>query len=168
MFKKFFDWYEKYTEHNVIIAATLFLTQILHLLWLALFVIAIRLTGEAIWEPTSGWQTLLIILDYFEIPALIAASLLYVTMLQKRENTRRAIWYLIFLNTQWLHIFWITDEFVIDSFTGEAIHATILPSLIAWAAILVDYLEVPIMVDTSRRSIKIIKKKLAKRVSAPR
>lgn len=161
LLKKFFGWYEKYTEQNVLVATALFFTQIAHLIWLALFVIALRLTGEPIWEPSSFWEAALIIFDYFEIPALLAATLLYGGMVSRGEQTRRAWLYILFVNLQYLHIFWITDEFVIDTFTGADVHATVLPAWLAWLAILVDYLEVPVIVDTIRRSIKILKSKLA-------
>lgn len=159
LFNRFFDWYEKYTEHHVVIATALFFTQIMHLTWLALFVIADRLIGRPLWEPSQGWETLIIIFDYFEIPALIATSMLYINLIRKNEQVKKAIRYLVFINLQWLHIFWITDEFVVDSFTGAAAHATILPLWLAWIAILIDYLEVPVIIDTTKQSIKILRKK---------
>lgn len=157
--KRFFAWYEKYTEQNVLVATALFFTQIAHLIWLALFVIAIRLTGEPVWEPSTFWEALLIIFDYFEIPALLAATLLYGGMISQGKQVRRAWLYILFVNLQYLHIFWITDEFVVDTFTGAEARATILPAWLAWAAILVDYLEVPVIIDTTRRSIRILKNK---------
>jgi hypothetical protein len=144
----------------VLIATALFLTQAAHLIWLGLFVIAERLSGQPIWTPNDLAETWLIIFDYFEIPALIATSLLYISMIRKNEHVRRATLYLIFLNLQYLHIFWITDEFVADSFSG-AMHHTILPAWLAWIAILIDYLELPVMYDTAKRSIKILRSKLA-------
>lgn len=157
-FIKFFEWYEKYTEQNTLIAATLFITQILHLVWLSLFVIAGRLTGEPIWEPSGFSESLLILFDYFEIPAIIATSLLYINKLRKNEDFRRSLRNLIFVNSQWLHIFWITDEFIIDKFTGAAQYSTVLPIWLAWVAIMIDYLELPVIYDTVKESIKIIKK----------
>lgn len=159
LFNRFFNWYEKYTEHHVLIATALFFTQLMHLTWLALFVIAGRLTGNPIWEPSAGWETLLVIFDYFEIPALLATSALYISLIRKNEQVKRAVRYLVFLNLQWLHIFWITDEFVVDSITGAAASGTILPVWLAWIAIMIDYLEVPVIIDTTKQSIKILKKK---------
>ena len=165
-FKKFFDWYEKYTEQNVLIATALFFTQIAHLVWLGLFVIAGRLTGEPLWEPSEFWQTLLIIFDYFEIPALIAATLLYASLIRQGQNVRKAWLYILFVNLQYLHIFWITDEFIVGVFTGAA-SGTILPAWLAWIAILVDYRELPVIVDTTRRSLKILKSKLDPSAAKP-
>ena len=56
--------------------------------------------------------------------------------------------YLAFLNSQWLHIFWITDEFVVS--TNEDM-ATALPAWLAYVAILIDYLELPVIYDTFRK-----------------
>lgn len=161
----FFEWYEKYTEQNTIIAAALFTTQLLHLLWLTLFVVADRLTGQPVWVPSSFWESLIIIFDYFEIPAIIAVSVFYINKLRKSEKAKKAIRNLLFINSQWLHIFWITDEFVIDKFTGAAQYATILPLWLAWVAILIDYLELPVIYDTGKESVKIIKKRLRQKLS---
>lgn len=157
---KFFDWYQKYTEQNTIIVAALFITQILHLTWLALYVIAIRLTGHPLWDPTGFWQTMLVFFDWLEIPALIATTIFYINKLRQNEDTKKAIRNLIFVNSQYLHIFWITDEFVIDKFTGATVHATILPGWLAWIAILIDYLELPVIYDTAKQSLKIIRRRL--------
>ena len=56
----------------------------------------------------------------------------------------------IFLNSQWLHIFWITDEFVVNEFTGNAAESS-LPAWAAWLAILIDYLELPVIYDTMKK-----------------
>jgi hypothetical protein len=47
-----------------------------------------------------------------------------------------------------LHILWITDEFVVAEFGGES---TGIPGWLAWIAILIDYLELPVIFDTFRR-----------------
>ena len=78
--------------------------------------------------------------------SLISTSLLYAFELRKGFRWRPVL-YLIFLNTQWLHLFWITDEFVIAQFMGEA-QAVMLQMWLAWVAIVIDYLELPVIVDT--------------------
>ncbi|WP_196300572.1 hypothetical protein, partial [Streptococcus pneumoniae] len=72
-------------------------------------------------------------------------SVLYIYELQKRFSWKPVL-FLIMLNSQWLHLFWITDEFVVNQFAGRAV--TVLPVWLAWVAILIDYLEVPVMIDT--------------------
>jgi hypothetical protein len=159
---KFFAWYEKYTEQNTIIAAALFATQILHLTWLTLFVVADGIIGHPLWEPSDFFQTLLIFFDYFEIPAIITTSLFYINKFRKHDATRQAVRNLIFVNSQWLHIFWITDEFVVERITSAADHVSVLPIWLAWAAIMIDYLELPVIYDTSKESIKIYRRRFHK------
>ena len=55
----------------------------------------------------------------------------------------------MFLNSQWLHIFWITDEYVAAELGGSSNAA--LPGWLAWVAILIDYLELPVIFDTLKR-----------------
>ena len=56
----------------------------------------------------------------------------------------------MFLNSQWLHIFWITDEYVSAELAGAGA-ASALPGWLAWVAILIDYLELPVIYDTLKR-----------------
>ena len=96
-------------------------------------------------------------MDYTEIPALILSSIFYIGELQKEFNPRhigaswKSILFLILLNSQWLHLFWITDEVVVAQFTGAA--AVVLPVWLSWFAILIDYLEVPVIYDTIKKVI---------------
>jgi hypothetical protein len=61
----------------------------------------------------------------------------------------RAVLYLALLNSQWLHILWITDEIVVETIASASLFSWI--GAVAWVAILIDYLEVPVIVDTLRR-----------------
>lgn len=148
----FWTWYEKHYRLNVTIATGLFVMQLVHLYWLATDVIAFRLLGESFFSPSPFWTYALVAVDYTEIPAILSTSLLYINDL--RHGKKRSIAYLIFINSQWLHLFWITDEFVIEQFRGGG--GTILPVWLAWVAIMIDYLELPVIVDTVRRVIKMI------------
>jgi hypothetical protein len=71
--------------------------------------------------------------------------------LRKGWNWKSFI-FLLFLNSQWLHIFWITDEFVVNEFTGEEAISS-LPVWLAWVAILIDYLELPVIYDTMKKFV---------------
>ncbi len=51
-------------------------------------------------------------------------------------------------------MFWITDEFVVQQFTSPIG----LPVWTAWVAILIDYLELPVIFETLRLFIKSLKK----------
>ena len=147
----FFDWYERHYTLNVAIAALLFVLQLVHLYWLTADVIAQRLIGKSYFSPDGALYYAILIIDYTEIPALISVSLIYINELRKGWSWK-AILFLIFLNSQWLHIFWITDEFVTAEFSGEAA-GTGLPGWLAWIAILIDYLELPVIYDTLKKFV---------------
>ncbi len=153
--RAFFDWYERHYLLNVSVAAGLFLLQIVHLYWLSTDVVAHRLTGESWFNPGGLLRYAILIVDYTEIPALLGVSLVYVNDLRKGFNLYSAL-YLLFLNSQWLHIFWITDEFVLGEFAAEGAPSD-LPPWLAWVAILIDYLELPVIVDTLRRLARAIR-----------
>ena len=88
-----------------------------------------------------------------EIPGLIA-GLTYYGLIFYREPKKRGKNGLFFLllAVQIFHIFWITDEVVYETFFGPST-AVQLPYLAAWAAILVDYLELPVIADLFYRTI---------------
>lgn len=153
--KQFFDWYERYYIVNVGIAAGLFVLQLIHLYWLSADVVAARLVGESYFELEGLWKTLILVVDYTEIPALITTSLLYLYSYRKKRDFR-SILYLIFLNSQWLHIFWITDEFVVEQLIGTG-GGTVLPAWLAWLAIAIDYLELPVIYDTIKKLFQALK-----------
>jgi hypothetical protein len=140
--QKFWSWYERHYRLNVVLASVLFLLQLAHLYWLAADPIATRLTGDGFLHLHGIVQWAIFFVDYTEIPALIAVSLVYVNEL-RQGFAWTPLLFLIFLNSQWLHIFWITDEYVAQ--------AGGFPGGLAWVAILIDYLELPVIFDTLRR-----------------
>lgn len=151
--KKFWQWYERHYVLNVTVAALLFVLQLIHLYWLTKDVVVPAFLDVYL-EPFSAlWRTVIIFVDYAEIPALVSTSLVYIHALrigltsQKFKN----VLYLLFLNSQWLHIFWITDEFVIEALRGTT-RGTVLPLWLAWVAIGIDYLELPVIIETIKRA----------------
>jgi hypothetical protein len=152
----FWSWYERHYSWILWGTTLLFFLQIVHLYWLGTHVIAQRLLGYSLFNPNTVIQYLIIAVDYTEIPALISTSVLYIYDLQKRFSWKPVL-FLILLNSQWLHLFWITDEFVVNQFSGREM--TVLPVWLAWVAILIDYLEVPVMIDTFMKSGRALKKK---------
>lgn len=98
----------------------------------------------------------MIVVDYTEIPAIILTSLVYVNEFREKRNAK-SIFYLFFLNSQWLHIFWITDEFVITQFTGATF--VMMPVWLSWLAIAIDYLELPVIYDTLKKFFASLLKK---------
>lgn len=147
--RDFWRWYERHYALNVAIAAGLFLLQLVHLVWLTGQPLADRVLGEALFDVEGPLRWLIVLVDYTEVPALVSVSLVYVHELRKHGAAAKPIAYLLFLNSQWLHIFWITDEFVVDAGSG----ATALPAWLAYVAILIDYLELPVIYDTVRRFV---------------
>src|SRR3954466_12549583 len=115
--------------------------QLTHLAWMGADPVASRVDGHALVSLHGLLQWLIVAVDYTEIPALVAVSLVYVNEL-RRGFAWRPLLFLAFLNSQWLHIFWITDEYVA---------AGTLPAGLAGGAILIDYLELPVIFDTLKR-----------------
>ena len=146
---RFWAWYERHYVLNLALAACLFLLQVVHLYWLGAHPIAIRVDGHSFFDPGGPLRYLIFLVDYAEVPALIGASLVYVNEL-RRGFRWGPLLLLVFLNSQWLHIFWITDEYVTNELAGDPA-ASSLPGWLAWAAILIDYLELPVIFDTLRR-----------------
>ena len=154
--KRFWGWYEHNYTLNVGIASSLFLLQLVHLYWLFTDVILFRLTGESFFDPSRFWELVIIIVDYAEIPAIFAASLLYLNTLRLRFAWK-PILMLIFINSQWLHLFWITDELVISQLVENA-NLSMFPVWLAWIAIGIDYLELPVIYDTLKIFISRLRK----------
>ena len=59
------------------------------------------------------------------------------------------------LNSQWLHLFWITDEIVLEVLAVKTL--VYIPAWLAWIAISIDYLELPVMYDTIIRTLRLKK-----------
>ena len=104
-----------------------------------------------LFDPGQFLQLAIVVVDYLEIPAIVGTSLVYIFALKKQWN-KKDLALLLLLNTQWLHIFWISDEFVLDMFGGQAT-ASVFPFWLAWVAIGIDYLELPVMYDTTKKFI---------------
>jgi hypothetical protein len=142
----FWRWYERHYLLNITIASILFFLQLLHLYWLTVDVVLLRLTNITGLWPQWDWLAIAIVLvDYAEIPALITTSVVYINEI-RQGRLWKPLLFLILLNSQWLHIFWITDEFVLDVFFDHG-QGTVLPGWLAWVAIAIDYLELPIIID---------------------
>lgn len=151
IFRSFFSWYEKHHSLNLGITAALFLLQLVHLYWLTTHVLFQKLFGASLFDPSPTTNLVLALVDYTEIPALITASLVYINELRK-GFAWAAVRNLLFLNSQWIHLFWITDEFIVRQFSGQS--GIIFPFWLALLAILIDYLEIPVMYDVVKRFLK--------------
>lgn len=155
MWQAFWAWYERHYILNVSFALGLFALQIAHLFWLFCDVILARLLGAPFFDVTGLSQFVIILVDYTEIPAIFTMTLVYIDVWRRGQKAGAALM-LFLLHMQWLHLFWITDEFVVDSFTHTHAGETVLPVSLAWVAILIDYLEVPVIFDTARRLYRAV------------
>ena len=153
LLKKFFAWYRRNYKFNLYLMAGLFVWQLVHLYWMGTDIIMLRLFGHEFWHVGKIGNIFIALVDYTEIPALILSSIFYISELQKKFEWKSVL-FLILLNSQWLHLFWITDEVVVAQFTGTA--AVILPVWFSWFAILIDYLEVPVIYDTLKKALKSV------------
>jgi hypothetical protein len=149
MLNKFWDWYNRHYLFALSVTTFLFLLQAFHLYWLFTDVVLQRLTGNSYFVLPPFWGAVSTVLDYTEIPALISTSLVYINQLRQTGN-KKNIWFLLALNIQWLHLFWITDQVVIEQFGQHSYFHW--ATAIAWIAILIDYAELPVMYDTGKKT----------------
>jgi hypothetical protein len=154
---KFVDFYHRYENLNLKITFFLISLQILHLYWLTTDVVLQKLFGESYFIVPKSFLPIFVVIDYIEIPALISGLIYYAYSIRRNKSSasaRRSYLFLALLAVQVIHIFWITDEVVYDNFFNSSFIE--LPVVLSWVAILIDYLELPVMADLF---YKVIKKK---------
>ena len=156
MLKKFINFYLRYQNLNLKISFLLISLQLLHLYWLTTDVVLYRITGTDYFVEASDFVLLFIIIDYIEIPALVSGIMYYFFNLiynrKEKENRIKNTIFLILLAIQSIHIFWITDDIVYSTFVGSDLIE--IPEYLVWIAILIDYLELPVIYDLLKRIIK--------------
>lgn len=138
------DWLDRHYLAALVVTTVAFILQIFHLYWLFAAVIMEKLTGQSWFSFPKDLNFIYVVADYLEVPALISTSILYLNNF-RRDRKFKAIFYVVLLNTQWLHLFWITDNFVVQSFTDNGMFSW--NAWVAWVAILIDYLEVPVIIE---------------------
>jgi hypothetical protein len=152
--QKILDFWTKYESLNLKITFILISLQILHLYWLTADVVLQRIAGESYLGLPRILLPLFIIVDYVEIPALVSGITFYLfSIFKRRFHSRKNVVFLLLLAIQVVHIFWITDEIVYESLLDNDL--VIFPVYAAWTAILIDYLEIPVMVDLFYKTFKI-------------
>jgi hypothetical protein len=154
LYKKFINFYLRYQNLNLKISFLLISLQLLHLYWLTTDVVLYRITGTDYFVEASGFVILFIIIDYIEIPALVSGIIYYFFELiyNKKEKRIKDTIFLLLLAIQSIHIFWITDDIVYSTFVGADLIE--IPEYLVWIAILIDYLELPVIYDLLKRIIK--------------
>jgi hypothetical protein len=154
---KILNFWTKYETVNLKISFILISLQLLHLYWLTTDVVLQRVTGHSYLGLPPELLPLFIVIDYIEIPALVSGITFYLFSIFKHEaHASRNIMFLILLALQIIHIFWITDEILYESLLGNDLVK--FPVYLAWTAILIDYLEVPVMIDLFYKVFKGKKK----------
>jgi hypothetical protein len=149
-------WY-RYENLNLKITFILISLQLLHLYWLTTDVVLQRIYGESFLIFPKAFLPVFVIIDYIEIPALISGMTFYSLSIYKHQkDSWKNSLFLAMLAVQVVHIFWITDEIVYDTFFKTRLVE--FPLYIAWIAILIDYLELPVMADLFYKIIKGEKK----------
>lgn len=152
---KFINFYHRYENLNLKITFFLISLQIIHLYWLTTDVVLQKLFAKSFFLAPKSLLPLFVVIDYIEIPALISGLIYYTYNVRRnRSSAKRSYLFLGLLAVQVVHIFWITDEVVYDSFFNSSFVK--LPALLSWIAILIDYLELPVMADLF---CKVIRKK---------
>ena len=146
--QKILDFWKRYENLSLKVTFVLISLQLVHLFWLSTDVVLTRIFGDAFTLFPSYLLPIQAVIDYLEIPALVAGITYYSLSLYKRVHAKNLI-FIILLGLQFLHLFWITDEIVYKIFFGAQL--VVLPFLLAWTAIGIDYLEIPVMVDLFRR-----------------
>jgi len=149
-------WYE-YENLNLKITFILISLQLLHLYWLTTDVVLQRIYGESFLIFPKALLPVFVVIDYIEIPALISGMTFYSLSIYKHQkNSWKNSLFLAMLAVQVVHIFWITDEIVYDAFFETRLVE--FPLYIAWIAILIYYLELPVMADLFYKIFKGEKK----------
>jgi hypothetical protein len=154
--QKLVGFWLRYENLSLKIAFVLISLQLIHLYWLTADVVIQRITGESVLGVPRGSPLFIffIIIDYIEIPALVAGLTYYALSIYKHEKgSAKDALLLSMLAIQVFHIFWITDTVVYNSFFGSPSSAVEIPYYAAWVAILIDYLELPVIADLFYRTI---------------
>ena len=153
--QKLAGFWQRYENLNLKIAFVLISLQLVHLYWLTADVVIQRIIQKSILAVPHGSPLFIffIIIDYIEIPALVAGLTYYALSIYKHEkgSAKNAL-LLAMLAIQVFHIFWITDDVVYNAFFGSS-GAVEIPYYAAWVAILIDYLELPVIADLFYKTI---------------
>jgi hypothetical protein len=153
--QKFINFYHRYENLNLKITFVLISLQILHLYWLTTDVVLQKIFGQSFFLVPKSLLPIFVVIDYIEIPALISGIIFYTYSIRKgKDSANKSYLFLGLLGVQVIHIFWITDEVVYNSLFKSSLVE--IPYLLSWIAILIDYLELPVMADLF---YKVVRKK---------
>ena len=116
--------------------------QIIHLVWLTCNVTLPMFNfNDLIFSEGSF---LFVSIDYLEIPSLIITCTSYLFIIFRERHKPKNILYFSMLALQFLHIFWITDEFIVNYLYD-------LPIYLLVFVVFIDYSELFILLDLGKR-----------------
>ena len=157
MVQKFINFYHRYENLSLKITFILISLQLIHLYWLTSDVVLQKIFGESFFIVPRAFLPLFVVIDYIEIPALVSGIIFYgYNIHSDKEDAKRSYLFLGMLAVQVFHIFWITDDVVYNSFFKSSFLE--IPPVLAWIAILIDYLEIPVIADLLFKIIRKEKK----------
>ena len=144
--------YHRYENLNLKITFFLISLQILHLYWLTTDVVLQKIFGQSFFIVPKNLLPIFVVIDYIEIPALVSGIIYYAYSVRRNKAAAKSYLFLGMLAVQVIHIFWITDDVVYSSFFETSFVQ--LPYVLSWIAILIDYLELPVMADLFYKVIR--------------
>lgn len=151
--QKFINFYHRYENLNLKITFFLISLQVIHLYWLTTDVVLQKIYGVSFFLVPKIFLPFFVIIDYIEIPALLSGIIFYAYNIRSgKEASKRSYLFIGLLTIQVFHIFWITDDVVYASFFESSF--VNIPPVLVWVAILIDYLELPVMADLLYRIIR--------------
>src|SRR5919198_2680553 len=152
--QKIVNFWHRYENLNLKISFILISLQLLHLYWLTTDVVLQRIYGHSFFFFPKSLLPMFVIIDYIEIPALVSAITFYSLSIYNHEkDSQKNYLFLAMLAVQIVHIYWITDDVVAKTFFNSGLLVT-LPLYVAWIAIFIDYLEIPVIVDLLYKIIR--------------
>jgi hypothetical protein len=151
--QKIVNFWHRYENLNLKISFILISLQLLHLYWLTTDVVLQRIYGHSFFLFPKNLLPIFIVIDYIEVPALVSGITFYsLSIHNHKKDSRKNSLFLAMLAVQIVHIYWITDDVVAKTFFQSTLLT--LPVYVAWIAILIDYLELPVIADLFYKIIK--------------
>ena len=116
--------------------------QIIHLVWLTCNV-TLPMFNFHDFKFSQG-SLLFVSIDYLEIPSLIITSTSYLFIIFRESKKAKNILYFSMLVLQFVHILWITDEFIVNYLNDIPIYLLVF-------VVFIDYSELFILFDLGKR-----------------
>lgn len=150
--RKILAFCERYERVTTRVAFFLIALQLIHLTWLTTDVVLVKLFGDHMAVFPKALEPVQAFIDYMEIPGLFAGATVYLTAVARHKERAKNALFSFLLLIQMVHLFWITDEVVYEVLLNSDLID--LPEAVAWVAIMIDYMELPVIFDLFRRTFR--------------